>query len=120
MATEKTPTTSAPVPPTQQRVYVEIPKAGPGQGYRAPKNEDRPLLTTLSRIATVALCLSIPGATGLIFIMIYLYDPNARAKFLWIWIPLTLFIMIVSLLLAYGVACEALGIAREDGRRARP
>ena len=71
-------------------------------------------------MATVALCLSLPGASGLIFVMIYLYDPNARAKFLWMWIPLTIFILAIAVLVAYGVAREALGIAGVRFPRPRP
>jgi hypothetical protein len=109
MATEKTPATSAPAEP--ERVYIEIPRAKPGQGYKAPKNYENRPLALLSKVVMVALCLSLPGAVGLIFGMILAFDPNARAKFLWLWIPLILFIMITSLLLAFGVAREALGVS---------
>ena len=117
MGTETTPTANT--PDTPERVYVEIPRAKPGQGYHAPKNYDMPLLRLGAKVLTIVLCLSLPGASGLIFGMILSYDPNARTKFLWIWIPLTIFIMLIAFLAAYGVAREGLGIARDGTQRAR-
>ncbi len=112
MPTKETPEqpTTAKTPAAPERVYVEIPRAKPGQGYHAPKNYNTPLLTLASKVAVVLLCLTLPGASGLIFGMIYAYDPNARAKFLWIWIPLTIFILLIACLVAVGVAREALEI----------
>jgi hypothetical protein len=112
MSKEKTAGSSAPAPP--ERVFVEIPRAKPGQEYRAPKNFDNPLATFVSKVVVVALCLSLPVAPGVIFAMIFAFDPNARAKFLWIWIPLTIFVMLIAFLVAFGVAREALGIAGLD------
>jgi hypothetical protein len=109
MASDKTSATSAPTEP--ERVYIEIPRAQPGQGYKAPKNYDNRLLSLVSKLVIIALCLSLPVAPGLIFGLIYTFDPNARAMFLWIWIPLTLFIMLIASLVAIGVAREALGTA---------
>ena len=68
MATEKTSTTGASTEP--ERVYVEIPRAKPGQGYKAPKNFDNPLLALASKLFIAALCLSLPVASGVIFGMV--------------------------------------------------
>lgn len=94
-----------------ERVYVEIPKAGPGQTYRAEKNVEQPLLMTLSRIFIVALCATLPAAPALIFGMILGDDPNSRSQFLWIWIPMILFIEAIAIPVAWGLAREALGSA---------
>jgi hypothetical protein len=109
MATKETPATNAPASP--ERVYVEIPRAKPGQGYKAPRNYDYPLLALASKVVIVGLCITLPLAPALIFAMILAYDPNARVRFLWIWIPLTIFILLIGFLAAYGVAREALGIS---------
>jgi hypothetical protein len=118
MPTNKKPATDAPATP--ERVFVDIPRAKPGQGYKAPKNYNYPLLALASKVAMVGLCVSLPLAPALIFAMIFVYDPNARARFLWIWIPLTIFILLIAFLVAYGVAREALGIAGVDVLRSRP
>lgn len=108
-----TPPTTPPADKATQpeRVYVEIPKAGPGQTYRAEKNIQQPFLMLVSRVFIVALCCTLPASTLLIFGMILATDPNARTHFLWIWIPMILFIEAIAFPLAWGVAREALGSA---------
>lgn len=103
----QTPTTSD----TPERVFVPIPKAGPGQGYHAPKNFEHPLLQTLSRIAIFLLCLSLPIASGGIIVMILILDPVARDTQLWLWIPLGLLVEAFAIFLAVGIWGEANGIA---------
>lgn len=102
-----TPTTSD----TPERVFVQIPKAGPGQGYQAPKNYQQPLLQTLSRIAIFLLCLSLPIASGGIIVMILILDPVARNTQLWLWIPLGILVEAFAIFLAIGIWNEANGIA---------
>src|SRR5215469_6954754 len=102
---------------TPQRVYVEIPKAGPGQGYRAPKNYQQPLLMLLSRVLVVLLCLSLP-IVPLVIIGLILFLPGSQGAtnayeegFLWLWIPMFLFVELIAISVAIGVGREALGIS---------
>lgn len=103
-----------------KRVFVEIPRAGPGQGYQAPKNYDQPLLTVLSRLAIVAICLAIPLIPGVIVAMImFLPLPNGaqnavQAGFAWLWIPMILFVEALAIFLAVNVYREAVGSAGGD------
>src|SRR5262245_49800898 len=101
------------------RVFVEIPKAGPGQGYQAPKNYDQPLLTILSQVAILAICLAIPLIPGVIVGMI-MFLPLAngaqnavQAGFAWLWIPMILFVEAFAIFLAINVYREAVGSAGE-------
>jgi len=96
---------------TPERVYVQIPRAGPGQTYRAQSNVQRPGLDALGRLVTYLLCLSLPISSGGIIAMILILDPIARAQQLWLWIPLGLFVELIAILVAIGVAREALGNA---------
>lgn len=109
MTSPKTPAANSSAQP--ERVYVEIPKAGPGQTYRAEKNVQQPFLNWVARIFIIALCVSLPAAPALIFGMILGYDPHSRTEFLWIWIPVILFIEALAIPLAWYVAREALGAA---------
>jgi len=100
-------------------VFVKIPRAGPGQGYTAQKNYDQPLLTALSRLAIVAICLALPVIPGVIVGMI-LFLPlsggahNAlQAGFAWLWIPMILFVEAFAIFLAIQVYREAVGTAGE-------
>lgn len=106
-----TPNTSPETQATPEKVYVKIPKAGPGQGYHAPKNYQQPLLDSLSKIIIFLLCLSIPLATGLIFGMILGFSETSRTQFLWVWIPMIVLIEGIAILVAIGVGREALGTA---------
>src|SRR5262249_26447523 len=101
------------------RVFVEIPKAGPGQGYQAPKNYDQPLLNVLSGLAIRATCLAIPLIPGVIVGMI-MFLPLAngaqnavQAGFAWLWIPMILFVEAFAIFLAVNVYREAVGSAGE-------
>lgn len=96
---------------TPEKVYVKIPKAGPGQGYHAPKNYQQPLLDTLSKVIIVLMCASLPLATALIFGMILGFSEASRTQLLWVWIPMIILIESIATLVAIGVGREALGIA---------
>jgi hypothetical protein len=111
---------------TDNRVFVKIPQAGPGQSYKAPKNYDHPLLNLVSRLATLAICLAIPLIPGVIVGMImFLPLPGGahnalQAGFAWLWIPMFLFVEAFAVFLAVNVYREAVGSAGEDTyRRAR-
>lgn len=95
---------------TPEKVYVEIPKAGPGQKYHAPKIHRRPLFDALSAILIVVMCAAIPLATALIFAMILGASENSRTHFLWVWIPMIIFIEGIAIPVAIGVGREALGV----------
>ena len=111
MSADTTPNTTPETQATPEKVYVKIPKAGPGQGYHAPKNYQQPLLDSLSKIIIFLLCLSIPLATGLIFGMILGFSETSRTQFLWVWIPMIVLIEGIAILVAIGVGREALGTA---------
>ncbi len=110
MSADTTPNTTPETQAAPEKVYVKIPKAGPGQGYHAPKNYQQPLLDSLSKIIIFLLCLSIPLATGLIFGMILGFS-RFRVEFLWVWIPMIVLIEGIAILVAIGVGREALGTA---------
>lgn len=96
---------------TPERVFVQIPRAGPGQGYQAPKNYAHPLAQALSRLVIFLLCLSLPVASGGIIVMILVLDQVARDTQLWLWIPLALLIEAFGIFIAVGVWREAIGSA---------
>jgi hypothetical protein len=103
--------TSSNTQTTPEKVYVKIPKAGPGQGYKAPKNFQHPLFDFLSTLVIVAMCAAIPLATGLIFAMILGNSEISRTQFLWLWIPMIVLIESIAILVAIGLGREALGVA---------
>ncbi len=93
------------------RVYVQIPKAGPGQGYHAPKNYQRPFLSFLTRLVIVLLCVSLPIVPGLIIALIVFLPGSQAVNYLWLWIPMFLFVEAIAIFVAIGVGREALGSA---------
>jgi hypothetical protein len=95
---------------TPQRVYVEIPRLAPGQGYHAPKNYQRPMLDTLSKALIVLMCLSLPIAPAVIFVMILVFSQAIHYGLLWVWIVMIVLIEPIAALVAWGVAREALGV----------
>lgn len=121
MGTSTPPSTPTGASPAREKVYVKIPKAGPGQGYRAPKNYQRPLLDTLSRLAIIALAASLPIAPALIFAILLGSSEINRNELLWVWIPMIVIVEVIGVLVAIGVGREALGIAGSNGygRRTR-
>ncbi len=96
---------------TPERVYIPIPKAGPGQGYKAPKNTQDPLGGLIWRAAVVALSVSLPLAPALIFFMILAFSNAIKDGLLWLWIPMIIFIEAIAIPVAIGVGREALGIS---------
>jgi hypothetical protein len=112
---------SATTPPSAQnttadnRVFVEIPRAKPGQGYRAPKNFDTPLLTLLSRLVVFLICLAILIIPGVIMAMIMFlplqpkHNNASQAGLLWLWIPMFLFVEAFAVFLAVNIYREFTG-----------
>jgi hypothetical protein len=101
-------------PPAPERVYVEIPKAKPGQEYHAPKNYDQPLLQTLSRIVVALICLSLVAVPAGILGAIML-RPSGHAL-LWLFIPLGVLVEAFAIFVAIGTYREAVGSAGDDWR----
>jgi len=112
---------SATTPPSAQnaaadnRVFVEIPRAKPGQGYRAPKNLDNPLLTLLSRLVVFLICLAILIIPGVIMAMIMFlplqagHNNASQAGLLWLWIPMFIFVEAIAVFLAVNIYREFTG-----------
>ena len=99
--------------------YVTIPRALPGQEYKAPKNFQNPLMSLFYRVAVVLLSLSLPIAPGVTFFMILTYSKAIHYGLLWIWIPMIVFIEIIAMFVAWGLAREALGYAGVSYERPR-
>ena len=103
------PQTSTPAAIAESERFVTIPRALPGQEYKAPKNFPSPLLNGIYRLAVVLLSLSLPLAPAVIFFMILAYSKAIQMGFLWIWIPMIVFIEVIAVFVAWGIAREALG-----------
>ena len=99
--------------------FVTLPKAKPGQEYRAPKNFQQPLLDGFYRLVVTLLCLSLPIAPGVIFFMILVYSRAIQYGLLWLWISMIIIIEVIAIAIAIGIAREALGVAGVNygGRR---
>ena len=93
-----------------ERVYVTIPKAGPGQGYRAPKNYEQPELATLGQVAIILACLSLPVVPALIIGMIVATTYATEPYLLWLWATMTVLVVGFAIFVAWGLAREAIGI----------
>ncbi len=110
---------------TDNRVFVEIPKAGPGQHYQAPKNYDQPLLNVLGRLAVLGMCAAVLLVPGVIMALIMFlplgrgHDNATQAGLLWLWIPMFLFIESFAVFIAVNVYREGVGSAGE-GNYLRP
>lgn len=99
--------------------YVTIPRALPGQEYKAPKNFQNPLMSLFYRVVVVLLSLSLPIAPGVIFFMILAYSKAIQFGLLWLWITMIVFIEVIAIFVAWGVAREALGISGVSYERTR-
>lgn len=105
--------------PKDNRVFVKIPKAGPGQGYQAPKNYDQPLLNVLSRLLVLAMCAAVLLVPGVIMAMIMFLPLSAghrnasEAGLLWLWIPMFIFIEAFAVFIAVNIYREGVGSAGE-------
>ena len=107
------------------RVFVEIPRAKPGQGYTAPKNFAHPALAALSRLVVLAVCAALLIIPGVIMGMIMFlplqtgHDNATQAGLLWLWIPMFVFVEAFAVFLAVNVYREAVGSAGEWVHRLR-
>ena len=103
------PQTTTPAAAAGSERFVKIPHALPGQEYKAPKNFPSPFINGVYRIAAILLSVSLPLAPGVIFFMILAYSKAIEMGFLWIWIPMIVFIEVIAVFVAWGIAREALG-----------
>lgn len=92
-------------PQTPEKVFVTIPKAGPGQGYRAPKNFQRPLLQSISQLIILALCVALPITPAAIVTMIMIKTPDL----IWLFLPLGVLVECIAIFVAIGLGREAIG-----------
>ncbi len=96
---------------TDNRVFVEIPKAGPGQGYRAPKNFASPAQQGLGRLLVYLLCAALIVAPAFVVFWIC-FAPGSHALqlgFWWLWIAMFLITESIVVFCAIGIGREALG-----------
>jgi hypothetical protein len=95
------------------RVFVEIPKAGPGQGYRAPKNFEHPVMTRLGTLVVWVLCVALVVAPAFVIGLIcFMPGSDALASgFAWLWIVMFLLTESIAVFSAIGIYRETLGIA---------
>ncbi len=94
-----------------EKVFVPIPKAGPGQGYAAPKNYEHPGLQAISKLIITLLCLSLPVVPAGLIVLLLVTDANARDTLLWLFIPLGVFVVGIAVFVAIGIWREAVGTA---------
>jgi hypothetical protein len=100
-------------PTVDNRVFVEIPKAGPGQGYQAPKNLDHPALSRLSTLVTWLVCAALVVAPAFVIGLIC-FLPGSHALqfgFAWLWIVMFLLTESIGVFSAIGIYREAVGTA---------
>ena len=125
MSTETPSTNSANIPASaaekaagdhlegDNRVFVEIPKAGRGQSYQAPKNFDHPTLDRLGTLLTWLVCAALVVAPAFVIGLIC-FLPGSHALqfgFAWLWIVMFLLTESIGVFSAIGIYREALGIA---------
>jgi len=98
---------------TDNRVFVEIPRAGRGQGYHAPKNFAHPALEGLSKLITWLVCAALVAAPAFVIGLIC-FTPGSHALqsgFAWLWIVMFLLTESIAIFSAIGIYREAVGIA---------
>lgn len=76
---------------------------------RSRANLPNPLLQRVGQLLAIALCLSLPGAAGIILILLAIYNIRDGGGLLWIWIPMILFVEVIALLCAFGIWREFSG-----------
>jgi hypothetical protein len=105
------------------RVFVAIPKAGPGQHYQAPKNFDHPLLDALGRLVVLGMCAAVLLVPGVIMALIMFlplqsgHNNATQAGLLWLWIPMFLFVEAFAVFITINLYREGVGSAGEGDYR---
>ena len=69
-------------------------------------------MQTLGQLLGLALCLSLPGATGLILILLMIFNVRDGGGLLWLWIPMIIFVEAIALFCAVGIWRELTGWSR--------
>jgi hypothetical protein len=108
MSTNTSPSAGAQAKP--ERVFVPIPKAGPGQGYQAPKNVEVPLADVLGTLLVAGACLSLLVVPAVIILMMAA-NTIQEPGLIWLWVTMFIFLEAVAVLVALGLWREALGYA---------
>ncbi len=91
--------------------FVQIPRAKPGQEYKAPRNFQQPLIDLFYRVAVTLLCLSLPVAPAVIFYMMLADSKAIQYGLLWVWVTMIVIIEVIAIAVAWGIAREALGLS---------
>lgn len=94
------------------RVFVKIPKAGPGQHYRAPKTLAMPLVDTFTRLFVLGACASLPIVPLVIIVMIVAETYSTEPYLLWLWITMAIITTAIALAVSIGIAREVFGYTR--------
>ena len=105
--------------PAGSERFVTIPRARPDQEYKAPRNFQNPFIMGIYRLAVFLLCLSLPLAPAVIFVMILTQSRAIEFGLLWLWITMIVLIEVIAIGVAWGVAREALGYAGVSYSRAQ-
>ena len=105
-----TPKSTAQNAPAESPTHVTLP--APAVRPRRPSDLPNPLLQTLGQLLAIALCLSLPGAAGLILIMLMIYNIRDGGTLLWIWIPMIVFVEAIAIFCALGIWRELTGWSR--------
>src|SRR5947209_5294017 len=98
---------------TDTRVFVKIPKAGPGQGYKAPKNYAHPTIEGLGKALVWLMCAALVVAPAFVVGWIC-FAPNSHVLqegFAWLWIAMFLLTESIAIFCAIGIYREAVGSA---------
>jgi hypothetical protein len=97
-----------------EKVFVQIPRAGPGQKYRAPKNYAQPALRALSALLVILMALSLPLVPAILIIMIAYKTFGEAPDLLWLWITMFVLVEAIAIFAAIGIAREAIGVTRRS------
>jgi hypothetical protein len=97
-----------------EKVFVKIPKAGPGQKYHAPKNYAQPALRSLSTVLVILMALSLPLVPAILIIMIAYNTFGSSPDLLWLWITMFILVEAIAIFAAIGIAREAIGVTRRS------
>jgi hypothetical protein len=116
MSANTTPPTATSTGPsaTPDRVFVKIPKAGPGQKYHAPKNFQHPALRSLSTLLVILMALSLPLVPAILIVMIAYNTFGSSPDLLWLWITMFILVEAIAIFVAIGIAREAIGVTRRS------
>ncbi len=90
-----------------ETLYVKLPPPGAAHAARPPQNTRHALRQRLTVLIVALLCLSLPGASGAILVLLLIR--SGSAGFLWLWIPMLVFVETIAIACAIGIWREAIG-----------